>query len=137
AVVGARAGGGRAARVDRHGERGLEGALLAGDHQRDAKLLKSLPPAGHADDAPAVGGHEVDGLGRHLLPGHDEVALVLPVGVVHDDDDPAGADVLDRVLDRREAIRRAHREPSFRSSLSRPMNRSTYFATRSTSTFTL
>ena len=44
---------------------------------------------------------------RRELGGDDEVALVLAVGIVDDDDHPAGADVLDRLLDRRELAHRA------------------------------
>ena len=46
--------------------------------------------------------HERDRLGRHLLRRHDQVALVLPIGVVDDDHDRARADVLHRLRDRRE-----------------------------------
>ena len=47
-------------------------------------------------------GHEVDRLGRRELRRDREIALVLAVGVVDDDDELALADVLDRLLDRRE-----------------------------------
>ena len=53
-------------------------------------------------EAARVRRHEVDDLGRRELGGDDEVALVLAVGVVDDDDEPAVADVLDRRLDRGE-----------------------------------
>ena len=46
----------------------------------------------HADQAAAVLGEEVDFLGRDELRGEDEVALVLAVLVVDQDDDVAGAD---------------------------------------------
>jgi hypothetical protein len=46
-----------------------------------------------------VSHHERHRLGRDLLRGHDQVALVLAIGVVHDHDEPAGPDVLDGVLD--------------------------------------
>ncbi len=45
-----------------------------------------------ADEAAAVAGHEVDGLGSDVLGGQGEVALVLAVLVVDDDDHAAGAD---------------------------------------------
>ena len=46
----------------------------------------------HADQAAAVLGEEVDLLGSDELGGEDEVALVLAVLVVDQDDDLAGAD---------------------------------------------
>ena len=46
-------------------------------------------------------------LGRHLLGGHREVALVLAILVVDDDDHAAGADGVDRLLDRGERRRLA------------------------------
>ena len=44
-------------------------------------------------------GHEVDGFGRDLLGGHGEVAFVLAVLVVDDDDHAAGANLLQRGFD--------------------------------------
>ena len=48
-----------------------------------------------ADEPPPVRRHEVDGLGRHELGGHRQVALVLAILVVDEDDHLAGADVGD------------------------------------------
>ena len=64
--------------------------------------VAALGGQGQADQAAAVLGHEVDGLGRRELGRHHEVALVLAVLVVADDDHAAAADLLDRLLDRRE-----------------------------------
>ena len=55
-----------------------------------------------ADQPAAVRGHEVDRLGRDELRRHREVALVLAVLVVAHHDHAAGADLLDRLFDRRE-----------------------------------
>ena len=60
--------------------------LLVADHQRDAQLVEPLAGHRQADEAAAVAGHEVDRLGRHLLGRDREVALVLAVLVVDDDD---------------------------------------------------
>ena len=49
-------------------------------------------------------GHEIDGLRRDLLRGHDEVAFVLAVRVIHDDDHAPGADVLDDAFDGIEGV---------------------------------
>ena len=60
---------------------------------------------GHADQAAAVGGHEVDDLRGHLLRRDRQIAFVLPILVVHDDDHLAVADGLDGVNDRRRRTR--------------------------------
>ena len=53
---------------------------------------------------PPVRDHELDRLGRDLLGRRDEVALVLPVFIVDDDDDPPFPQGLERVVDLREFI---------------------------------
>ncbi len=65
-------------------------------HHAEAKILEALLRGGKADQPSAVLRHEVDGLRRDLLGGHDEVALVLPILIVHDDEHFALADVLYR-----------------------------------------
>ena len=77
------------------------------DHQRNLELVEPLAGHRHADQAAAVLRHEVDRLGRHLLGGHRQVAFVLAILVVDDDDHLAAADRGDGVLDRRERPRRA------------------------------
>ena len=61
-----------------------------------------------------VGRHEVDRLGRRELRGDHQVALVLAVRVVDDDDHAALADLLDRLFDRRERGRHGHRPKASR-----------------------
>ena len=76
-------------------------------HQVEAELVAALGREREADQAARLLGHEVDRLGRRELRGHRQVALVLAVLVVADDDHLALADVLDRLLDRGEALARA------------------------------
>ena len=97
AVGGADAGGHAAARLDAHGERRAErGAAAPGRlHHRQLDAVDLVLGEGHADEAAPVGGHEVDGLGRDELGGHRQVALVLAVLVVDEDDHLAGAHVGD------------------------------------------
>jgi len=52
----------------------------------------------NVDDAAALAGHEGHGLGGRELGRHDDVALDLVAGAVRDDDEAAGAHVLDRRL---------------------------------------
>ena len=74
-------------------------------HLAQAELVAALLGERQADQPARVGCHEVDRLGRRELRGDRQVALVLAVGRVHDDDELALADVLDRVLDRGEGGR--------------------------------
>src|SRR6478736_2359716 len=50
-------------------------------------------------NTPPVLGHEIDCLSRDMLRGHDEVALIFAVGIVHNDDHFSFADVGDDGLD--------------------------------------
>ena len=59
------------------------------DHQRELQLVEPLALHRQADDAARVADHERHLLGRHLLGRDDEVALVLAVLVVDDDDELA------------------------------------------------
>src|SRR5918992_594577 len=135
--------------VDRDSERRPVALVVLRDHQRDPQLVEPLLRDGHAHDPPPVRDHEVDRLGRSLLGRHDEVALILAIGVVHDDDDVASPDVVEGLLDRRE---RAGHEvlppsaPGVRTTLASlavlppgtPAScASTYFAITSTSRFTM
>ena len=78
------------------------GAVLSATIMLMRSSSRRSPGHGNADQAAPVLGHEVDGLGRHSVGRHDEIALVLPVLVVDDDDHLALADLVDRLRDRRE-----------------------------------
>ena len=107
----------RTAVVDVHGD-GEGGGVLGGvvrDHHVEVELAEAVAGHRRADEPASVGRHEVDGLGRDPRGGDGEVPLVLPVLVVHDDDEFAGAEVLYRLFntDDRHAIisRRAPGRP--------------------------
>ena len=95
-------GGDSLGRLDRDGERRLEGRLVLGRHQVEPELVAALGGQREADQPAAVLGHEVDRLGGGELGGHRQIALVLAVLVVADDDHAPRADVVERLLDRRE-----------------------------------
>ena len=82
--------------VPKGGRRAARPAAL----QRQLERVGLLLGERQADQAAAVLGHEVDGLGRDLLGGHGQVALVLAVLVVDEDDHLAGADVVERIAAR-------------------------------------
>ena len=58
-------------------------------------MVGALLGEGEADEAAAVAGHEVDGLGGDVLGGQGEVALVLAILIVDHDDHAAGLDIGD------------------------------------------
>ena len=93
AVERARAGRRPVPVVDRDRERRARGpSLVSSHHLRDPELVEAPGRHRQAHDPAAVGDHEVHRLGGRLLGGDDEVAFVLAVGVVDDDDDLAVAD---------------------------------------------
>ena len=97
-VVGGDAGGGALEGIDGDGEGGEVAGGVVGDHHGQVQLLEPPGGEGHADEPAGVLAHEVDGLGRGELGADGQVALVLPVLVVDDDDELAGPDVFDCLL---------------------------------------
>src|SRR5947209_17882895 len=72
----------------------MRGRIVA-DHQGKIQLIQAFPLHGHADQTARFPGHEVDRLGRRQLSGHDQIAFVLSILVIDNDDEAAGADILD------------------------------------------
>ena len=90
----------RGAVIDRHGEVRAERGRVRFDHRRQLEPLADVGQDRHAELAAAVRDHEVDDLGRDLLGRADEIAFVLAVLGVDDDDDSAFADGVDGIFDR-------------------------------------
>ncbi len=59
-------------------------------------MVKPLFGHRQADQATSVLGHEVDGFGSDLFGGERQIAFVLAIFVVDDDDHSAGADLFNR-----------------------------------------
>ena len=108
AVGGRDAGGHAFARLDRDGERRAERRLVALGHRAQAELLGAVAGEGEANEASCVGRHEVDRVGSCELRCDHEIAFVLAVGVIDDDDEATFSDVFDRGFDRRERGRNCH-----------------------------
>ena len=102
AIVRGDAGGDALARLDRDREGGAVARLVLARHVLEAKLVGALARQRQADQAAAVLGHEVDGIGRRHLRGDDEVALVLAVLGIDQDDHAAVAQILEDLVDGRE-----------------------------------
>src|SRR3954453_20248491 len=101
-VGGGDAGGHALARLDGEREGGAERRFVPVRHLAQAELLAALLGQAEADETAPVGGHEVDGLRSRELGRDRQIAFVLPVGGVDDDDELALAGVLESGLDRRE-----------------------------------
>jgi hypothetical protein len=71
-------------------------AWLLRHHRRSSRRSTMRVVHGQADQAAAVLGHEVDGLGRDAFGGDAQVALVLAIFVVDQDDHLASAHLLER-----------------------------------------
>jgi hypothetical protein len=84
-------GGGAGTQVDRDREGGAVRFTVHRDHLWQVQTRQVLLGHRHADNAARVADHERHRLRRRVLGGHDEVALVLPVLVIHDDDHAPGA----------------------------------------------
>ena len=68
-------------------------------HQLEMQLLGALRRQREADQPAAMLGHEIDGVGRRHLRRDDEVALVLALLGVDQNEHAAVARILDHLLD--------------------------------------
>ena len=85
--------------LDGYGELGTKTRAVALYHQRQLQALAALQAHRHADQATAVTRHEVDVLSLTGLTGHDQIAFILAVFVIHQDDHLAGANIFDQFFD--------------------------------------
>ena len=99
AVGGRDAGGHALGGLDRHREGGAHLGAVARHHGRQVQALAAFAGQRQADQAAAEARHEVDGFGRDVVGGQHQVALVLAVFLVDQDDHAAGAHVGDDVFD--------------------------------------
>ena len=104
AVMRGYAGGDAGLRLDRDGERGLVPRAVGLRHQRQAKLLDAVAGHREADQATTVARHEVDYVGGRELRRDHQVALVLAVLVVDQDERAAVARLLHQFVDRGEVV---------------------------------
>jgi hypothetical protein len=79
--------------IHRNGEIGFKKFAVLGNHSLEAEAGSALLGDGRADETSAELCHEIDGCRRDLGGGHDEIALVLAVGVVGDNHHASSTDV--------------------------------------------
>ena len=77
------------------------GGLVLGRHELESELLDAVRRHRQADQAAAVPRHEIDDHGLAFLRGNDEIAFVLAVLVVDEDEHAAVTGVFDHLLDGR------------------------------------
>jgi hypothetical protein len=101
AVGGGNARGDALPGLDRNRERRLVPRAVIRAHQRQAELADALLRHGKADQAARMLRHEIDGVGRRHLCGNDEIALILAILVIDQDEHPAVAGVFNNFFGRR------------------------------------
>ena len=99
AVGGANAGRDAARGIDAHLEIRFERFAVLHDHSFDAQLLQPVRGGRHTDQSSTELGHEINRLRCRGFGGHDQIALVLAVGIVHHDHHLALPQVLNDALD--------------------------------------
>jgi len=85
--------------VNGHGEGGALGFGVRDHHQGEVERVGARRLDRHAKDARGVLEEEGHALGRDVLGGHDQIALVLAVLVVHHHDHAAASNLLNRLFD--------------------------------------
>ncbi len=75
------------------------GRGVVAHHRRQVELVAALLGERQADQPAAEAGHEIDRLRRHFLGGDRQVALVLAILVVHEDDHAPAPELLHRLFD--------------------------------------
>ena len=73
--------------------------LVVGGHRFELKFPGTLRGNGQADQTPGVRCHLVDAFGRGELRGDDDVALVLAIVGIDQDEGPAIARFVDNLID--------------------------------------
>ena len=104
AVVGRNAGRDALLRLDGDGERGRVPRLVRARHALKVQRVGPLRRNGEADQAAPEAGHEIDGVRRRHLRRNDEIALVLALLGVHENEHAALARVFQDLVDGRELL---------------------------------
>ena len=92
--------------LDRNREVGPVHRSIVGSHRRQLQLRRMLGRDRHADQAAPVFRKKVDLFRRDEIGRENQIALVLAILVVHQDNDMTATDLLDQLGGRRKAARR-------------------------------
>ncbi len=98
AVLNGNTGGAAFQLVNGHGERRAEHRCVVLDLTRQLQLVAAAHGYRRTQHTACVFQHEIDLFGSDFLGSHDEVALILAVFVVNDDDEFAGLEIPDSLL---------------------------------------
>ena len=94
-LLGGNAGGEAMPDIDRDGEGGAERRIVRADHRREVQPLRVVRGDRRADDAAAIADDEGHLLRRAERCGTDQIAFVLSIVVVGDDDEVPACDRFD------------------------------------------
>ena len=81
--------------IDRHGEIGLMLRAVIAHHQWYVQLARALRHDGHANQTAGLCGKKIDDFWRYFLRRDNQVTLVFAILVIHQDDHPARADIVE------------------------------------------
>src|SRR5713101_307513 len=97
-------------RFDALAERCAVGRIVEGSHGADAQVIQALLGKRQADKSAAIFSHEVDGFRSNFFRRQGEITFIFAVFVVHDYDHTSGADLCNRLFNRRKWRLRVHKE---------------------------
>ena len=100
AALECRDAGRRVAGVNTDREGSLVVIRIVLHHLPDLKLIEAAADDRRADQSARIRRHKIDMRGREFFCGDDDIALILPVLIVNDNEHPAGSDVRDRLFNR-------------------------------------
>ena len=86
--------------VDRHREGRPKGGGIFRGLRREVQLFDPFRRQGETDESACILGHEVDGLRGSELRGNDEIALILPVFIIDQNDELAVLNIPNSHLNR-------------------------------------
>ena len=113
AIRGRDASGDAGASFDTDSESSAKGSSVLANHGVEAEQVESNAIHGHADQSAGASGHEVDRVGGDELSGQGEIALVLAVFVIGDDQHLAVTERLDCLFDGAEGRLTSSRRATF------------------------
>ena len=91
-------------RFNGNGEGGLMPCAIGLRHQRQTQLIHPRARHGKADQATRIARHEIDRIRCRKLRGDDQIALILAVFIIHQDEHAPAARFFQQFLGRRDEV---------------------------------